>query len=182
MVLPVLVPSIQPNSCKAASRTGSAYYQKVILTQCSPLVNRLVMPAEYNWPNLMKLGARRDNGKLRFMEAKLSEFIAYFLLCLGRTQTICKQNFTKLSLPITDLRYWAHFFFLPHHSSIMYLPSSFGSEHGALRGLRELNVLLDEHLPLQFLQHRLDRVLPVPPGQHGHSAGVHLANRGENIQ
>ena len=48
------------------------------------------------------------------------------------------------------------------------------SEGGALRGLRELYVLLDEHLPLQFLQHGLDRVLSVPAGQDGHSAGVHL--------
>ena len=57
---------------------------------------------------------------------------------------------------------------------LLFIPSS---ERGALWGLRELYVLLDEHLPLQFLQHGLDRVLSVPAGQDGHSAGVHLKIR-----
>ena len=47
--------------------------------------------------------------KLRIGEARLSEFcllIAYSLPCLGKTQWICKQNFTKVSLPLTDSNYY----------------------------------------------------------------------------
>ena len=49
--------------------------------------------------------------KLRSAEAELSEFsslIAYSLPRLGRTSYICKQNFTRLSLPITDSERHGH--------------------------------------------------------------------------
>jgi len=64
------------------------------------------------------------------------------------------------------------------------LPAKTGplfSEAGPLRGLRELDVFLDEHLALQFLQHRLDRVLSVPTGQDSHSAGVHHSSWGDAV-
>ena len=45
---------------------------------------------------------------------------------------------------------------------------------GALRGLRLLHVVLEEHQATELLQERLDSVVTVPSGQHWNSPGVHL--------
>ncbi len=48
------------------------------------------------------------------------------------------------------------------------------SEVAPLRRLRQLGVVLEQHLPPQLLQDRLDGVLPLPAAQDGHAAGVNL--------
>lgn len=48
---------------------------------------------------------------------------------------------------------------------------------GALRGLRLLHVVLEEHEAAELLQKRLDSVVPVPSGQHRNSPGVHLQHK-----
>ncbi len=48
------------------------------------------------------------------------------------------------------------------------------SEVAPLRRLRQLGVVLEQHLPPQLLQDRLDGVLPLPAAQDGHAAWVNL--------
>ena len=45
---------------------------------------------------------------------------------------------------------------------------------GALRGLAELHVLLEQHESSEFLQHGLDCVLSAPPGEDGNMSHVNL--------
>ena len=45
---------------------------------------------------------------------------------------------------------------------------------GALWGLAELHVLLEQHESPELLQHGLDCVLPAPPGQDGNMSHVNL--------
>merc|ERR1719208_62170 len=103
-------------------------------------------------------------------------------LCEMFSSLIVRGFVILFSLLLTKVKYPRRHECVLFHSSCHPLSLALsGSEHGALRGLRELNVLLDEHLPLQFLQHGLDRVLPVPAGQDGHSAGVHHSCRRDAV-
>ena len=45
---------------------------------------------------------------------------------------------------------------------------------GALRGLAELHVLLEQHESPELLQHGLDCVLSAPPGEDGNMSHVNL--------
>ena len=54
-------------------------------------------------------------------------------------------------------------------------------ERASLRRLGELEVLLDQHLSLEFLQDGLDGVVAVPPGEDGNSTGIDLEGRVQKV-